>query len=298
MPYDLVGTVFPPILKAPAEAWSPVELTTVRGILPELTKRITRGELDIAVAETPMDKATDECLCMERLAWIGPCGGDAHTECPLPLSMVGGSCAFRAHVFKVLGERGIEWRTVFESGDIEAATTTVRTGLAVAAWLAPMVSADLDILGSETGPPELSMFAVNLLLPAQNVSMTVLALARCVHDGFSSRQRIGGRHAAQHVVSGYRLPPSIYMSPFGVSNASAEAGRATSDNSTYRLSSSKASHPNPWSPARMAGIFGRASWNWFRCDPTSCILLTGLWPPVQPMSAGQQPPVSASPSLR
>ena len=133
VPYDLVGTIFPPIFKAFTEAWPSVELTIVCGTSPELAEGIARGELDVAVVEAPVDEATGECLCVERLVWVGPRGGNVHAKRPLPLSMVDESCAFRARVLKALGEHGIEWRTVFESGNIEATTATVRTGLAVTA---------------------------------------------------------------------------------------------------------------------------------------------------------------------
>ncbi|MEE2976066.1 MAG: LysR substrate-binding domain-containing protein [Pseudomonadota bacterium] len=188
VPYDLVGTVFPPIFKAFTEAWPSVELTIVCGTSPELAEGMARGELDLAVVEAPVDEATGECLCVERLVWVGPRGGNVHAKRPLPLSMVDENCAFRARVLKALGEHGIEWRTVFESGNIEATTATVRTGLAVTAWLTPTVPADLDILGPEAGLPELPMFAISLLVPAQGASQATQALAQCIRDGFSTRQ--------------------------------------------------------------------------------------------------------------
>lgn len=165
-----------------------MELTIVCGTSPELAEGMARGELDLAVVEAPVDEATGECLCVERLVWVGPRGGNVHAKRPLPLSMVDENCAFRARVLKALGEHGIEWRTVFESGNIEATTATVRTGLAVTAWLTPTVPADLDILGPEAGLPELPMFAISLLVPAQGASQATQALAQCIRDGFSTRQ--------------------------------------------------------------------------------------------------------------
>ena len=169
------------------------ELTIGCGASPELAEGIARGELDVAVVEAPVDEATGECLCVERLVWVGARGGNVHAKRPLPLSMVDESCAFRARVLKVLGEHGIEWRTVFESGNIEATTATVRTGLAVTAWLTPTVPADLDIIGPEAGLPELPMFAISLLLPAQGASAAAQALGQCIREGFSTRHRVGER---------------------------------------------------------------------------------------------------------
>ena len=184
VPYDLVGTAFPPIFKAFAEACPSVELSIVCRTSIELAEGIARGELDVAVVEAPADEATGECLSMERLVWVGARGGSAHLKRPLPLSMVDETCVFRAKVLQALGEQRIEWRTVFESGNIEATTATVRTGLAITAWLTPTVPADLDILGAEAGLPELPMFALSLLLPAQGAGPAAQALARVIREGF------------------------------------------------------------------------------------------------------------------
>ncbi len=47
-----------------------------------------------------------------------------------------GHLRLRPSVFAALRDNGMRWRTVFENGNIEATTATVRTDLAVTAWLA------------------------------------------------------------------------------------------------------------------------------------------------------------------
>src|ERR1700760_2773487 len=77
VPYDLVGTCFPPIFKAFAEACPYVEISLMCGTSPELSKALTSGLLDLAVIEAATDKAKGECLRVERLVWVGARGGIA-----------------------------------------------------------------------------------------------------------------------------------------------------------------------------------------------------------------------------
>src|ERR1700722_4980105 len=166
LPYDLVGTCFPPIFKVFTEVYPDVEISLMCGSSPELSKALASGSLDLAVIEAATDDASGECLRVERLVWVGARGGVAHTKRPLPISMVAESCAFRPVVLRALREKGLEWRTVFESGNIEATTATVRSDLGITAWLASTIPSDLDILGRDTDLPILPNFAISLHMPS------------------------------------------------------------------------------------------------------------------------------------
>ena len=168
VPYDLVGTCFPPIFKAFAETCPYVEISLMCGTSPELSKALAGGSLDLAVIETATDHASGECLRLERLVWVGARGGMAHLKRPLPISLVAESCAFRAVVLQALRDKNLEWRMVFESGNIEATTATVRSDLAITAWLASTVPSDLDILGVDAGLPSLPNFAISLQMPSHS----------------------------------------------------------------------------------------------------------------------------------
>ena len=186
VPYDLVGTCFPPIFKAFAEACPYVQISLMCGTSPELSKALASGSLDLAVIEAATDEATGECLRVERLVWVGARGGTAYLKQPLPISMVAESCAFRPVVLQALREKNLEWRTVFESGNIEATTATVRSDLAVTAWLASTVSSDLDILGLDTNLPTLPNFAISLHMPS-NGGQAAREFAQYVRDGMLRR---------------------------------------------------------------------------------------------------------------
>ncbi len=183
VPYDLVGTTLAPVFKAYAEAWPQVEISLVCASSPELADALATGEIDLAIIEEPVDAATGECLRVEPLVWVGARGGTARLKRPLPLSLVTDTCAFRPVVLAALRDQGFEWRTVFEHGNIEATTATVRTDLAITAWLASTVPADLDILGADAGLPSLPNFSINLHLPRHGGDAAVQEFARYLREG-------------------------------------------------------------------------------------------------------------------
>ena len=108
---------------------------------------------------------------------------------PLPVSIVADTCAFRPAVLAALGEHGLDWRTVFENGNIDATTATVRSDLAVTTWLASTVPADLDIL-SDSGLPALPNFSVNLYLPKHATAPATQAFANHIRAGLSRHRQV------------------------------------------------------------------------------------------------------------
>lgn len=188
VPYDLVGTILAPVLKAYTEAWPQVDVSLVCASSPDLAKALGKGEVDLAVIEAPQGAGSGECLAIEKLVWVGARAGIAHLKRPLPVSLVTDTCAFRPLVLGALEAKGIPWRALFENGNIEATRATVRTDLAVTAWLASTVPADLDILAPDATLPELPSFAISLHLPPRGNSHATLEFARFIRDGLL-RQR-------------------------------------------------------------------------------------------------------------
>ena len=185
-PYDLVGSCLAPILKTYADACPQVEVSLACASSPDLAAALARGDVDLALIEEPLGPSDGECLCVERLVWVGARGGRAYLKQPLPVSMVADTCAFRPAVLDALRGDGRGWRTVFESGSIEATTATVRADLAVTAWLAFTVPGDLQVLPAEAGLPGLPPFAVNLHLP-RDARPAAAELARHIRGAFVRR---------------------------------------------------------------------------------------------------------------
>ena len=187
VPYDLVGTLLAPVLKAYAETYPQVEISLVCASSPELASALAAGTIDLAVIEERVGPTSGECLVIDRLVWVGARGGVARAKRPLPVSIVADTCAFRPVVLSALNEHGLEWRTVFENGNIDATTATVRSDLAVTTWLASTVPADLDILPFDVGLPPLPNFSINLHLPRHGVGPAVQEFARHIRDGLARR---------------------------------------------------------------------------------------------------------------
>lgn len=187
-PYDLVGTWLTPILKGFTEAYPKVEIELVCLASPELRTAIENGTMDLAVVEEPVGSSDGERLAVDSLVWVGAKGGAAHLKSPLPVSMVAETCAFRPVVLQALGDCGRAWRTMFESGSIDATRAMIRADLAVTAWLTSTVPIDLDILTFGNGLPELPSFAINLYSAKGQLSLAAAELARQMRAGMAGRR--------------------------------------------------------------------------------------------------------------
>lgn len=185
VPYDLV-TRLAPAMKAFAEAHSQVDISLVCAASPELGEAVDSGRLDVSLVEYVASEPEGEVVRIEPLVWVNGRGSDAWRKRPLPLSMVDERCAFRPVVLGALADEDIAWRTVFESGNIEATAATVRAGLAITAWLASTVPADMETLTPHaTGLPALPAFAICLRLPA-TVQPVAQEFARHVRESMSN----------------------------------------------------------------------------------------------------------------
>ncbi|MEX3859770.1 DNA-binding transcriptional LysR family regulator [Paraburkholderia youngii] len=185
VPPDLV-TRLAPAMKAFAGAHPHVEITLMCAASPELSEAVNSGRVDVSLVEYVASEAEGEVVCIEPLVWVKGRGSEVWQKRPLPLSMVDERCAFRSVVLGALADEGIAWRTVFESGNIEATAATVRAGLAVTSWLASTVPADLETLTPRvSGLPALPPFAICLRLPA-TVQPAAQEFARHVRESMSS----------------------------------------------------------------------------------------------------------------
>jgi len=192
IPYDLVTAYLPTILRGYVKSHPRVEVSLVCGVSSELIAALNKGELDAALVEEPLDKTEGECLCVERLLWVGSKNGAAHGKRPLPLSIVSETCAFRPAIFEALRATGTAWRNVFENGNIDATMTAVRADLAVTASLATVVPEDLEVLSPQSGLPELPSYSISLYLRRSVQNPAVDELARHIRGEIV----INGRRSA------------------------------------------------------------------------------------------------------
>jgi len=185
-----VSTCLPPAIKAFAEAFPHVEISLMCASSQELAEALAAGKVDLAIVEEEQGHAqpgSGECLAIERLVWVGAKAGVAYLKRPLPVSLIVDTCVFRPPVLDALQAGGVSWRAVFEQGSIEATAATVRTDLAVTAWLASTVPHDLTILTGDTGLPDLPNFAIKLHLPRHGASPAALELAQNIRTHLTRR---------------------------------------------------------------------------------------------------------------
>ncbi|AMJ61129.1 LysR family transcriptional regulator [Bosea sp. PAMC 26642] len=187
LPNDLVA-LFVPLLKGLVESYPKVDLQLHCGSSGDLSRHMVEGRLDLAVLEEPLGNAGGECLWIDRLVWVGKAGGTASMRDPLPISLVSETCSFRPAILAALKASDREARTVFEGGGLDAALATIRMDIAVSAWLASTVPADLRVLAEGAGLPALPSYAITLHRGGRASSGPAQELARQIRDGLNRPQ--------------------------------------------------------------------------------------------------------------
>lgn len=186
VPYDLVATYLPSVLRSFSRAHPRVEITLVCKSSPTLKAMLLAGEVDVALVEEALPGGEGELLTTDRLVWVGARGGEAHRRRPLPVASCE-TCAFRPVIFDALRAADIPFRIVTEASNLDASSATVQTDLAIAASLASTVPEGMPVLDAGSGLPELPAFSVNLYLPRVEATPAVGALARGLREAFVGR---------------------------------------------------------------------------------------------------------------
>jgi DNA-binding transcriptional LysR family regulator len=184
VPYDLVNTYLPPILKNFAKAFPRVKLSLVSQPSVILLESLRAGDVDLALVEDRAPAKDHEVLAIEPLVWASAKGGEAHLKRPLPVSFGSEVCVFRPAVKEALNAAGIEWWAVSEMGN-EALYATVHTDLAVMPLMRSTVPPSLHVLGPNAGLPALPAYSVCLHLRSAGASRVADALAGYIRAGLS-----------------------------------------------------------------------------------------------------------------
>lgn len=185
VPYDLVATYLPGVLRTFSRAHPQVEVTLVCKASRSLAQAVADGELDLAVVEAARIAPGAELLGTDRLVWAGLRGGEAHGRRPLPVAS-GEDCAFRSLVFEALRKAEIPFRVVTDAVNLDAASATVLADLAIVACLAGAVPDGAEIVGRESGLPSLPAFTIGLHIPRSGATPIAAELARGLRDAFGA----------------------------------------------------------------------------------------------------------------
>lgn len=187
VPYDIVGTYIPPILRRFNAVWPRVRVSMQCLDSTTLKSMLTSGEIDVTLT-TEVDCGPEgETLHLDRLIWVGLPGSDAHTRNPLPLSLGATTCMFRPVAIEALRRAGRDWRIVCEVSNMEPVVATISAGLAIAPLLKASIPANLSGLDPDCGLPELPMFRINMYVARGQSSDIARELATHIRNEFRTR---------------------------------------------------------------------------------------------------------------
>jgi DNA-binding transcriptional LysR family regulator len=183
VPYDIIGSFVPGILRRFARAQPRVRVSLVCEDSRVVRQQLRSGGCDIALTTETECGRHGETLRTDRLVWVGVPGGDAHLKDPLPVSLGAPTCVFRPVAIEALGKARRDWRAVCEVSRLEPVHAAIEAGLAVAPLLRSSVPERFEILGREARLPTLPEFQINLYAPSGH-SPAARVLAEHVRAAF------------------------------------------------------------------------------------------------------------------
>jgi len=186
VPYDIIASFVPPILRRFAKAQPRVRVSLVCEDSKVVRDALRSGGVDLALTTETDCGRHGETLRTDRLVWVGVPGGDAHLKDPLPVSLGAPTCVFRPVAIEALGKARRDWRAVCEVSRLEPVYAAIEAGLAVAPLLRSSVPERFEILGREARLPALPEFRINLYAPP-SISPAARDLADHVRASFSGR---------------------------------------------------------------------------------------------------------------
>lgn len=194
VPYDIIGSFVPSILRRFAKAQPRVRVSLVCEDSQLVRAALRSGGVDLAVTTETECGRHGETLRVDRLVWVGVPGGDAHLREPLPVSLGAPTCTFRPVAVEALGQAGRDWRAVCEVSRLEPVYAVLEAGLAVAPLLASSVPERFEILTGARARrarlPTLPEFRINLYVPPRAGPATQ-ELADYVRAGFAANRPEG-----------------------------------------------------------------------------------------------------------
>jgi DNA-binding transcriptional LysR family regulator len=188
VPYDIVGSFVPAILRGFAKAQPRVQVSLVCEDSRIVLKQLRSGGVDLALTTETECGRHGETLRTDRLVWVGAPGGDAYAKNPLPVSLGAPSCTFRPVAIEALGKVRRDWRAVCEVSRMEPVHAALEADLAVAPLLRSSVPERFVILGRAARLPPLPEFRINLYAPP-GLSPAARDLADHVRASFSGRSK-------------------------------------------------------------------------------------------------------------
>lgn len=190
VPYDIIGSFVPPILRRFAKSQPRVRVSLVCEDSNVVRGQLKSGDVDLALTTEADCGRHGETLRTDRLVWVGVPGGEAHLRDPLPVSLGAQTCVFRPVAIEALGKARRDWRAVCEVSRLEPVHAAIEADLAVAPLLRSSVPPRFEIFegkaAREARLPLLPEFRINLYAPP-GLSPAARDLADHVRASFARR---------------------------------------------------------------------------------------------------------------
>ncbi|OKH86942.1 LysR substrate-binding domain-containing protein [Thalassospira sp. TSL5-1] len=161
-PNDNGIVAMPEILHRFATTHPHVEVDVYLGPTLNLRRRISEGELDIAIFSYNPELDPQPPIHAEPLVWLAARNGTAQEKRPLPMALAEPGCYWRAMALKALDDAGLNYRIAYTSEFCQAQIAAVRADLAIAPLPISVISPDLVHLGSAHGLPDLGEYRMTL----------------------------------------------------------------------------------------------------------------------------------------
>jgi DNA-binding transcriptional LysR family regulator len=176
VPYDIIGSYAPPILRRFSQALPNIRVTLVCKDTIVLLQELKAGAIDLALTTEIGCGTGGETLRSDRLVWTGAHGGNARTRDPLPVSLGAETCVFRPVAIAALKKARRDWQLVCEVSNMEPVRATLEADLAVAPLLGHSIPESLEIIANDRQLPRLPMFHINFYT-SRNLSPAACAFA-------------------------------------------------------------------------------------------------------------------------
>jgi DNA-binding transcriptional LysR family regulator len=186
VPYDIVASIVPSILRRFARAQPRVRVSLVCEDSQVVRRQAGSGDIDLALTTEIDCGRHGETLRTDRLVWVGVPGGEAHLRSPLPVSLGAPTCLFRPVAIEALAKARRDWRAVCEVSRMEPVYAAIEADLAVAPLLRSSVPERFEILGREARLPPLPEFRINLY-SAPGIGLAAQDLGDHVRSHFSGK---------------------------------------------------------------------------------------------------------------
>ncbi|MBL3684736.1 LysR family transcriptional regulator (plasmid) [Sinorhizobium meliloti] len=168
-PHDLAERVLPSILRNLESNFPSITVDVTADTSDGLLRRARSGHLDLAIINFAKGSRNPpgELLAEENTVWVGARGGVAYRRDPLPLSLYGNGCIWRAAAVAQLEKQGRNYRTAYLSTHAMPQRAAITSDLAIAPLPASYVTEDMVILGEDEGFPKLDAFEIRLVVGAE-----------------------------------------------------------------------------------------------------------------------------------